>query len=90
MTRRGTDTMIDIQTGQLHAAAQAGTTEWHGIVSELDWDSLPDLLVEIVVFRNPAAIESHHGKGHHGRDLARRVQRHAGLRVAATFGSATG
>ncbi|MGB0098261.1 MAG: nuclear transport factor 2 family protein [Solirubrobacteraceae bacterium] len=54
--------MTDVQTGPPHAAAQAGITEWHRIVAELDWDRLPDLLVENVVFRNPASIESHHGK----------------------------
>lgn len=52
----------DIQTGLPHKAAQAGLTEWHRIVASLDWDSLPELLAEEVVFRNPASIESFHGK----------------------------
>jgi hypothetical protein len=54
--------MREIQIGQPHAAAQAGITEWHRIVAESDWGRLPDLLVENVVFRNPAMIESQHGK----------------------------
>jgi hypothetical protein len=52
----------EIQTGQPHAAAQAGIAEWHRIVAESDWDRLPDLLVENVVFRNPVTIEAQHGK----------------------------
>jgi hypothetical protein len=54
--------MSDIQIGQPHAAAQAGMTEWHRIVAESDWDHLADLLVENVVFRNPAVFEPQHGK----------------------------
>jgi hypothetical protein len=52
----------DIQTGLPHQAAQAGLKEWHRIVASLDWDSLPDLLTEDVVFRNPAAFEPYRGK----------------------------
>ncbi|ASU38899.1 hypothetical protein hmeg3_11795 [Herbaspirillum sp. meg3] len=52
----------DIQTGQPHQAAQTGLKEWHRIVASLDWDSLPELLTEDVVFRNPAALEPYHGK----------------------------
>lgn len=52
----------DEQTAHPHAAAQAGIKEWHRIVAELDWDRLPDLLAENVVFRNPAAFEPYHGK----------------------------
>lgn len=62
MSDAGSITMTDIQPGQPHAAAQAGIQEWHRIVAALDWDRLPDLLAEEVVFRNPAAIESYHGK----------------------------
>jgi len=54
--------MHETQTGQPPAAAQAGITEWHRIVAESDWESLPDLLAETVVFRNPATIDSQHGK----------------------------
>lgn len=56
-------TTTDIRPGQPHEAAQAGLREWHRIIAALDWDRLPDLLAEEVVFRNPAAIESYHGKG---------------------------
>lgn len=52
----------DIQTGLPHQAAQAGLKEWHRIVASLDWDSLPELLTEDVVFRNPASFEPLHGK----------------------------
>ncbi|MCX7278118.1 MAG: nuclear transport factor 2 family protein [Burkholderiales bacterium] len=52
----------DIQTGLPHQAAQAGLKEWHRIAAALDWDSLPELLTEDVVFRNPAALEPYHGK----------------------------
>ena len=54
--------MTDIQTAQPHAAAQAGIREWHRIVAESDWDQLPDLLAEDVVFRDPATFEPHHGR----------------------------
>jgi len=45
-----------------HAAAVAGVKEWHRIVAELDWERLPNLLAEDVVFRNPASFEPYHGK----------------------------
>lgn len=50
------------ETAQPHAAAQAGIREWHRIVAESDWDQLPDLLAEDVVFRDPAMFEPHHGR----------------------------
>lgn len=53
---------ISIQAGIPHPAAQSGLAEWHRIVAASDWDSLPALLTEDVVFRNPAAIEPYHGK----------------------------
>ena len=62
MTEFAPTTAAGIQPNPPHAAAQAGIQEWHGIVAALDWDRLPDLLAEDVVFRNPAAIESYHGK----------------------------
>lgn len=52
----------EFQTGLPHQAAQAGLKEWHRIVANLDWDNLPDLLADDVVFRNPAALEPYHGK----------------------------
>jgi len=52
----------DIRTGQPHQAAQTGLAEWHRIVAALEWDSLPALLTDNVVFRNPAALEPLHGK----------------------------
>lgn len=52
----------DVKTGQPHEAAQAGLKEWHRIAASQDWASLPALLTEDVIFRNPAAIESYHGK----------------------------
>lgn len=50
------------QAGLPHQAAQTGLEEWHRIVANLDWDNLPDLLADNVVFRNPAALEPYHGK----------------------------
>ena len=47
---------------QPHAAAQAGLKEWHRIVEARDWDSLPDLLVSEVTFRNPATFAPYEGK----------------------------
>lgn len=52
----------EVLPGLPHLAAQAGLKEWHRIVANLDWDSLPDLLADNVVFRNPAALEPYHGK----------------------------
>jgi hypothetical protein len=37
-------------------------TGWHRIAAELDWDRLPDLLAENVVFHSPATFEPRHGK----------------------------
>lgn len=54
--------MTDVHIDAPHAAAQRGITEWHRIVTESDWDRLPDLLVDEVVFRDPANFEPHHGK----------------------------
>jgi hypothetical protein len=54
--------MTDIRTAPPHAAAQTGVTEWHRIVAESDWERLPDLLVDNVVFRSPAELTTHHGK----------------------------
>lgn len=62
MTDSNLHPAADIQTGLPHQAAQTGLKEWHRIVAALDWDSLPDLLIEDVVFRNPAAPEPYHGK----------------------------
>lgn len=62
MTSLNLHTAEDIQTGLPHEAAQTGLKEWHRIVASLDWDRLPDLLTEDVVFRNPAAFEPYHGK----------------------------
>jgi hypothetical protein len=54
--------VADIQMGLPHEAAQAGLKEWHRIVASLDWDRLPELLTDDVVFRNPAVLEPYHGK----------------------------
>ncbi|WP_018607140.1 nuclear transport factor 2 family protein [Uliginosibacterium gangwonense] len=62
MTDSNLHATADIQTGLPHQAAQTGLKEWHRIVASLDWDSLPELLAEDVVFRNPAALEPYHGK----------------------------
>lgn len=51
------------ETGLPHQAAQAGLKAWHRIVASRDWDSLPSLLAEDVVFRNPAVLDSYRGKG---------------------------
>ncbi len=62
MTELGLHSLAQTQTGQPHTAAQAGLKEWHRIVDALDWDRLPEILAEDVVFRNPATIEPYHGK----------------------------
>ncbi|MBC3930721.1 nuclear transport factor 2 family protein [Undibacterium curvum] len=62
MSMLDTHSFQNIQTGIPHLAAQNGLAEWHRIVASSDWDSLPALLTENVVFRNPAAIEPYHGK----------------------------
>jgi hypothetical protein len=62
MTDSHLQTTTDNQTGLPHQAAQTGLKEWHRIVAALDWDSLPALLTEDVVFRNPAALEPLYGK----------------------------
>ena len=62
MTDTNLHPIPDIQTGLPHQAAQTGLKEWHRIVASLDWDSLPELLTEEVVFRNPASFEPLHGK----------------------------
>ena len=62
MTDLNLHTVADIRTGLPHQAAQTGLKEWHRIVASLDWDNLPELLTEDVVFRSPAALESYHGK----------------------------
>jgi hypothetical protein len=62
MTQVDLHAMTNIQTGQPHAAAQAGLREWHRIVAALDWDRLPGLLADDVVFRNPASFEPLRGK----------------------------
>lgn len=36
--------------------------EWHRIVAMRDWQSLPSLLAENVVFRSPAPLEEYQGK----------------------------
>ncbi len=51
-----------LQSAHAQALAQAGLREWHRIAANLDWDRLPDLLAETVVFRNPATFEPYHGK----------------------------
>lgn len=43
-------------------AVRTGLAEWHRIVAARDWDRLPELLAEQVVFRSPAGFEPHHGK----------------------------
>ncbi|AYC18713.1 hypothetical protein DZA65_01822 [Dickeya dianthicola] len=62
MTDVNSNPIPDMTTGLPHDAAQAGIKEWHRIVAALDWEHLPNLLSENVIFRNPAAIESYHGK----------------------------
>ena len=50
------------ETAHPHTAAQSGIQEWRRIIGAQDWDRLPDLLTENVVYRNPATFESYHGK----------------------------
>jgi hypothetical protein len=82
--------MHETQTGQPHAAAHAGVTEWHRIVAESDWDRLPDLLAENVVFRNPATIESQHGKDAMVASLRAVFSVLEDFEFLRHFGSATG
>ncbi|MBN3264140.1 nuclear transport factor 2 family protein [Pectobacterium brasiliense] len=53
----------NIQQASPNAAAQSGLQEWHRIVAESDWERLPDLLAEDVVFSNPSTLDPYHGKG---------------------------
>ncbi|WP_199052906.1 nuclear transport factor 2 family protein [Aquitalea sp. ASV15] len=62
MTEFPSQHTAEILPGEPHLAAQAGLKEWHRIVANLDWNNLPDLLADNVVFRNPAALEPYHGK----------------------------
>lgn len=48
-------------TGKPHEAALAGLQEWHRIAEHRDWKSLPGLLAENVVFRNPASADIYRG-----------------------------
>jgi hypothetical protein len=41
---------------------QAALEEWHRIVTQRDWDSLPALLTEDVTYHNPARLEPYRGK----------------------------
>jgi len=52
-----------IETVAPSKGAQDGVLEWHRIVAESDWKSLPRLLAEDVVFHNPSSFEPHQGKG---------------------------
>ncbi|CAN7581095.1 nuclear transport factor 2 family protein [Acidovorax sp. LjRoot38] len=58
-----TNDQATLQPGHPHAAAQAGLMEWHRIVADLDWESLPALLTDDVRFRNPASFDAYVGKG---------------------------
>jgi hypothetical protein len=50
------------QSAQPHAAAQTGIQEWQRIIEAQDWERLPALLTENVVYRNPATFEAYYGK----------------------------
>lgn len=50
------------ETAHPRPAAQAGIQEWRRIIGAQDWDCLPALLTENVVYRNPATFDSYHGK----------------------------
>ncbi|AIA71047.1 nuclear transport factor 2 family protein [Pectobacterium atrosepticum] len=53
----------NIQQTSPNAAVQSGLQEWHRIIAEADWERLPDLLAEDVVFSNPSTFDPYHGKG---------------------------
>lgn len=36
--------------------------DWHRIVTQRDWDTLPALVVDDVTYHNPAQFEPYHGK----------------------------
>ncbi len=41
---------------------EAALNEWHRIILQRDWDSLPDLLMDEVTYHNPAQSEPLRGK----------------------------
>lgn len=82
--------VADIQTGLPHEAAQAGLKEWHRIVAALDWQSLPELLTEDVIFRNPASIEAYRGKEMMVAILGAVFSVMEDFRYLRHFGSSTG
>lgn len=41
---------------------EAALNEWHRIILQRDWDSLPDLLTDEVTYHNPAQSEPLRGK----------------------------
>ncbi len=44
------------------AREKSGLDEWHRIVTHLDWDALPKLLADNVVYHNPGQFEPLRGK----------------------------
>ena len=82
--------VADIQTGLPHEAAQAGLKEWHRIAATQDWQSLPGLLTEDVIFRNPASIEPYRGKETMGAILGAVFSVMSDFRYLRHFGNGTG
>jgi hypothetical protein len=90
MTHVDSQTTTNIHTTQPHTAAQAGLKEWHRIVAEQDWDRLPGLLADDVVFRTPASLEPRHGKDTMVAILRAVFSVFQDFRYLRHFGSATG
>ncbi len=45
-----------------NAADAAALNEWHRIITQRDWQKLPDLLADDVAYHNPAQLEPYRGK----------------------------
>jgi hypothetical protein len=55
--------MIDSAVNTLNVARDKnGLDEWHRIVTNLDWDALPNLLADDMTYHNPAQLEPLRGK----------------------------
>ncbi|BBP58635.1 nuclear transport factor 2 family protein [Pseudomonas sp. St316] len=55
--------MTNTTTNTVNAARdKTSLDEWHRIVTNLDWDALPNLLADDVTYHNPAQLEPLRGK----------------------------
>lgn len=49
-------------TDSAQSTGDAALAEWHRIITERDWERLPDLLRDDVAYHNPAQLEPYRGK----------------------------